>query len=124
MMKDRNQKKVGNEGEMIAESFLKNLGYEIVEKNYRYGHGEIDLIAKDLQNNCIVFVEVKSRRNLEFGEPEYAITKSKIKQLKKIAGLYLYDKNIEDIDCRFDVIAILFRGKQSPLVKHYKNAFD
>jgi putative endonuclease len=94
-----------------------------LERNYRFGHGEIDIIAKDSNDGYTVFVEVKARQNLEFGEPEFALTKSKQKQIKKMAELYLYDKGITEIDCRFDVIAILFRGKIRPIVTHYENAF-
>ncbi len=117
-------KKFGDEGEDLAAELLVQKGYEILEKNYRFGKkGEIDIIAKDPLKECLVFVEVKSRQNLEFGAPEYAVTKNKIKQIKKIAELYLYDREISDIDCRFDVVAILFRGKRTPLISHYENAF-
>lgn len=116
-------KKVGDEGEEIAADLLSQKGYNIIKRNYRYGKGEIDIIAED-QDNFLVFVEVKSRKNLEFGEPEYAITKSKIKQLKKIATAYLFENDIGERECRFDVVAILFRGKRKPLINHYTNAFN
>ena len=116
-------KKIGEEGEDIAAELLASKGYEIIERNYRYGKGEIDIIALDPKKKCIVFVEVKSRQNLEFGSPEYGITKNKIHQIRKIAEAYLYEKDIKDTDCRFDVIAILFRSKIKPLINHYENAF-
>jgi putative endonuclease len=115
--------KVGNEGEEMAVELLTSKGYEIIERNYRYGKGEIDIIAKDTRNNFLVFVEVKSRRNLEFGEPEYSVTKNKIRQVKKIAEAYLYENEISEINCRFDVVAILFRSKIKPIINHYENAF-
>jgi putative endonuclease len=118
-----NAKELGEKGEELAAELLSKKGYEIVERNYRFGHGEIDIIAKDPKDGYTVFVEVKARQNLEFGEPEFAITKSKQKQIKKMAELYLYDKEITEIDCRFDVVAILFRGKIRPIVNHYENAF-
>jgi putative endonuclease len=117
-------KQFGDEGEELAVVLLKSKGYKIIERNYRYGKGEIDIIAKDPEDGFTVFVEVKSRKNLNFGEPEYAITKSKIKQLKKMAELYLYDKNIEELNCRFDVIAILFDTNKKPIINHYENAFN
>jgi putative endonuclease len=116
-------KQFGDEGEEIAVELLKEKGYEIIERNYRYGKGEIDIIAKDPETNFTVFVEVKSRKNLEFGDPVYAVTKNKIKQIKRMAELYLYDKEIDEIDCRFDVITVLLRGKQKPVIEHYVNAF-
>ena len=116
-------KQFGDEGEEIAVELLQEKGYEIIERNYRYGKGEIDIIAKDPETNFTVFIEVKSRKNLEFGDPVYAITKNKIKQIKRMAELYLYDKEIDEIDCRFDVITVLLRGKQKPIIEHYVNAF-
>ena len=116
-------KQFGDEGEQIAVELLKKKGYEIIERNYRYGKGEIDIIAKDPETNFTVFIEVKSRKNLEFGDPIYAVTNNKIKQIKRMAELYLYDKEINEIDCRFDVITVLLRGKQKPVIEHYINAF-
>ncbi len=117
-------KNFGKEGEDLAAVMLKEKGYEILDRNYHYGKGEIDIVAKDPETGYTVFIEVKTRANLEFGAPEYAITKSKIKQIKKMAELYLYDKNITEIDCRFDVVAILFKYKQKPEINHYINAFN
>jgi len=119
----KSTKQFGDEGEEIAVELLKEKGYEIIERNYRYGKGEIDIIAKDPETNFTVFIEVKSRKNLEFGDPVYAVTKNKIKQIKRMAELYLYDKEIDEIDCRFDVITVLLRGKLKPVIEHYVNAF-
>lgn len=116
-------KKIGEEGEDIAVELLVSKGYEITARNYRYGKGEIDIVAFDPGKKYIVFVEVKSRQNLEYGSPEYAVTKNKIRQIRKIAEAYLYENDIKDADCRFDVIAILFRSKIKPVVNHYENAF-
>ncbi len=116
-------KEFGDEGEELAVELLEKKGYEIIERNYRYGKGELDIIAKDPEVDYLVFVEVKSRKNLEYGPPEYAITKNKIKQIKKIAELYLYDKNITEANCRFDVVTVLLLEKQKPKIEHYVNAF-
>ncbi len=118
-----NKIELGKKGEEIAVNFLKDEGFEIIEQNYRYGKGEIDIIAKDPSDNYLAFVEVKTRQNLDYGEPEYAITKNKQRQIRKIAELYLYDKEIEELDCRFDVIAILLEDINNPSIKHYVNAF-
>jgi putative endonuclease len=116
-------KQSGDEGEEIAAEYIVGKGYEIIERNYRYGKGEIDIIAKDPETGDTVFIEVKSKKNLEFGDPVYSVTKNKIKQIKRMAELYLYDKEIDEIDCRFDVITVLLRGKQKPIIEHYVNAF-
>jgi putative endonuclease len=81
-------------------------------------------VAKDTETGFLVFVEVKSRKNLECGEPEYSITQSKISQIKRMAELYLYDKDIREIECRFDVITVLLLPQTSPVINHYINAFQ
>lgn len=119
---NKNKKDFGKEGEEIAAKYLAKNGFEILVRNYQYGHGEIDIVAKD--GGILVFVEVKTRRNLEFGEPEYAITKRKIQQIKKMAELYLFDKEIEEVDCRFDVVAVVMNNPSNPQITHYKDAFQ
>lgn len=117
-------KKFGDEGEELAVELLVNKGYEIIKRNYRFGKGELDIIAKDPNEEGLVFIEVKSRKSLEYGYPEESITKSKIKQLKRIAELYLFENDIKEILCRFDVIAILMPPGEKPQIQHYVNAFD
>jgi putative endonuclease len=104
------KKELAKRGEDLAAKILSEKGYEIIERNYRFSHGEIDIIAIDPKDECTVFVEVKARQNLEYGEPEYAITKNK-------------HKEIRELDCRFDVVAILFEDLNNPEVNHYENAF-
>ena len=116
-------KQFGDEGEDIAVELLKKKGYEIIDRNYRFGKGEIDIIAKDPETGYTVFIEVKSKKNLEFGDPVYSVTKSKMKKIKRMAELYLYDKDIEELNCRFDVITVLLLANQKPVIEHYENAF-
>jgi putative endonuclease len=120
-MAEKNKRDIGKEGEDIAAKYLKEKGFEIIERNYHYSHGEIDIVAKD--KNHLVFIEVKSRINLDYGEPEYAINPKKIKQIKKMAELYLFDKEIDEADCRFDVVAIILGSGANPIINHYENAF-
>lgn len=121
MNKSDNTKIVGDRGEDIAADLLEKDGYEIIERNYRYGHGEIDIVAK--KNNILVFVEVKTRKNLEFGPPELAITKNKQRQIRKIAEAYIFENTSSGMDCRIDVIAILLRKNLPPKINHIENAF-
>jgi len=121
MEKEQNKRSTGSKGEQIACEFLTKLGYKIIERNYHYGHGEIDIVAKD--GEIIVFVEVKYRKSLEYGQPETAITKGKQKQIRKIAEAYIYERDIKDTSCRIDVVAILQLPKQKPEINHYINAF-
>ncbi len=120
-MTDQNKRNTGDYGEELACQFLKNLSYEIVEQNFQFGHGEIDIIAKDRET--LVFVEVKYRQNLEFGPPELAISISKQKQIRKTAEAYLYKNGISDQTCRIDVIAILHLKDTKPQINHILNAF-
>ena len=117
------KEELAKKGEQLAADFLAEKGFEIIERNYRYSHGEIDIIALDPKDGFTVFVEVKTRQNLYYGEPEYAVTKKKQQQVKKVAELYLYEKEIEQIDCRFDVVAILLEDMDNPVINYYENAF-
>lgn len=120
-MNSKNKKVTGDRGEDIAADFIKQNGFEIIKRNYRFGHGEIDIIAK--QKEILVFIEVKTRKNLEFGPPELAVTKSKQRQIRKISEAYLVDNKITDMDCRIDVIAILLKKNLPPEINHIENAF-
>jgi putative endonuclease len=120
-MTEKYKKELGDRGEDIAADLLRNKNFEIIERNYRFGHGEIDIVAKD--KNVLVFVEVKTRKNLEFGPPELAITKNKQRQIRKIAEAYLVEKGITDLDCRIDVVAILLKQNIPPEINHIENAF-
>lgn len=106
---------------MIAAEYLQEKGFEILEKNYRFGKGEIDIVCRD--NGVLVFVEVKSRFNLNYGEPEYAFTKNKQQQVRKMGAAYLYDKGLSECECRFDAIAILFDEDKGYRLNHIENAF-
>jgi putative endonuclease len=119
--KKSSSKSLGKFGEEIAEELLRSKGYQILKRNFRFGKGEIDIIAKD--GDYLVFVEVKSRKNYDFGEPEYAITKSKQRQLKKIAEAYFYVNGIDEQLCRFDVITIVGEKREEMKINHIENAF-
>lgn len=110
-------------GETFAADHLKAHGYEILAHNYRFQRGEIDLIAQ--HGNCIVFIEVKTRRSLKYGTPQHAVTKQKQQQISKIALAYLQTQNLLDTPCRFDVIAILLSPQCEVLkLEQIESAFD
>ena len=111
----------GDKGENYACDLLVEKNFKIVKRNYRYGHGEIDIIAND--KDVLVFVEVKTRKNLEFGQPISAITKGKQRQIRKIAEAYLIENNINNTDCRFDVVGVLLQGNECAIIDHIENAF-
>lgn len=94
----------GKEGEKAAVGYLKKNGYRILEKNFRNAIGEIDIIAE--HKKVVVFIEVKTRADHEFGAPITAITFAKQKKLSKMARSFLAEKHIADRECRFDVVSI------------------
>lgn len=112
---------MGQDGENIAFSYIRQQGYRVVERNYRCPYGEIDLIAKD--GETFVFIEVKSRQSALFGQPEDAVDFRKKKKLSTVALWYLEEKNINNYHARFDVVSIML-SKQPPEIKLFRDAFD
>lgn len=102
-----NRRKFGIIGEKIAQGYLKNKGYTIVKTNYYTQRGEIDIIAKKDKN--IVFVEVKTRNNLEYGSPAMSVNGIKKKNLKSAANIYIYQNKLYKYSVRFDVIEIIIK---------------
>ncbi len=98
----------GAAGELAAAEFLKQNGYEILERNYYYDHGEIDIVAKE--GAALVFVEVKSRRSSAFGLPEESVTPKKQALIRRTAEGYVTERGITDTDCRFDVVSVLMNN--------------
>ena len=108
---------LGKKGEEDAAQHLKKEGYKILEMNYRWGKGEIDIICQ--KKKLIIFVEVKTRESLRFGDPVEAVDRRKQKQILKIAERYLVlEKLYGKIDCRFDVITI-----KNQKIEHIEDAF-
>ncbi|MGI6213822.1 MAG: YraN family protein [Christensenellales bacterium] len=107
----------GEKGEVIAKNYLYDAGYKILEENLRYkGTGEIDLVA--MEGADLVFVEVKTRVNYEFGEPLESVTLHKQRCIQRCAERYISERDISFQNVRFDVI-IVFNDS----VEHYKEAF-
>jgi putative endonuclease len=107
----------GKEGEEMAVLFLVKKGYRIVSRNFRYKKSEIDIIA--VKDKTIAFVEVKTRTNAFFQEPELSVTRSKQKQITLGANYYIQENDI-DLDIRFDIIAITLFGNK---INHIEDAF-
>ena len=108
----------GRLGEEIALKYIISKGGTIVEKNYRTKMGEIDLIAK--MNGELVFIEVKSRSNINYGYPCEAVNYKKKRKITNVAKYYILDNSLEDISVRFDVIEIYLTDKK---INHIVNAF-
>ncbi len=102
-MPDERQQ-LGAQGERIAESFLRRQRYEILQRNYRCRAGEVDLIALD--GLTVVFVEVKTRRQDEYGSPLEAVDRRKQRQIQRAAQYYVSANRLYDRNLRFDVVGV------------------
>ncbi len=99
-----NRKALGEMGERWAREYLERNGYRIRETNYRCREGEIDIIAD--HNNCLVFVEVRTKTGSEFGTPEESVTVAKQEKLVSLAMCYLQTHDDLPTEWRIDVVAI------------------
>lgn len=99
---------MGDLAEERAVIFLKEKGYDVLDRNFCSRYGEIDIVALDRE--VVVFVEVKAKSGQGFGDPGEMITPKKIQKITKTAESYLSDKNF--LDCMWRIDAILIRGKK------------
>lgn len=110
---------IGKLGEEVAAQYLMKKGYEIIERNWRNIHKEIDIIAK--KGNELVVVEVKTRQSDEYGDPDLAVTRQKQSRLISAANAYIFQKRL-DVSTRFDIISIVFQ-EEIPIINHIEDAF-
>lgn len=109
----------GKQGEKIAEEYLKNKGYEILDRNFHYSKfAELDLVAR--LGSEIIFVEVKTRTTNTFGAPEEAVDYRKMQNIFIASEHYLKEKNIQNLKPRIDVIAIILNEKEFK-IRHIEN---
>lgn len=110
----------GKKAEKEAEKLLKKKGHKILARNFHARQGEIDIISK--HKDILVFTEVRSRTN-KYYAPEASVDIKKQEKIRLAATVYLLQERIEDIICRFDVIAIVFENENIEKIEHYENAF-
>ena len=111
--------KRGNEGEQLAADFLAKKGFEIVERNFRHKHAEIDLIVK--KANWMIFVEVKARSSYAYGHPEEFVDFKKVKTILEAAEHYIYKVDWQG-NVRYDIVSVKF-GRGNPEIVHLEDAF-
>lgn len=111
----------GRIAEDLAVSFAEAHGLCILDRNFRCPLGEIDLVARD--GSTIVFIEVKSRYGIGYGSPQESVTHRKQRRLTQLAHWYLKARRMEGSPARFDVLAILWRGRE-PEITWIPNAFE
>jgi len=113
--------RLGSRGEALAWNFLRKKGYAILEKNYRTRLGEMDLIAR--KEGTLIFIEIKTRRDHQFGAPEEAVDWRKRKKLTRVAQAYLQTRGLENQPSRFDVLSIRWDGTGEPDFHLLEDAF-
>lgn len=100
---------LGKYAEDKAVRFLKSKGYRIIERNFYCRFGEIDIVAKDVDE--LVFIEVRSGSGYRFADPLESIRGMKIKRLHKLALAWLNQRQIQEYDIRFDAVVIVFKER-------------
>ncbi len=111
---------LGALGERLAEEWLTTRGWTILERRYRAGHRDLDLVIR--RGRTVAFVEVKTRRGEGFGAPAGAVDWRKQRQMARSAQVWLDRHGEWDVEYRFDVIGIVV-GAGGPRVEHLENAF-
>lgn len=114
-----NRKDTGNIGEDIVAKYLEEKGYEIIERNFMCKLGEIDIIAQDKDE--IVFIEVKTRKILSYGNPADSVNEPKQKHIYKAAEYFLLINNKLDNFTRIDVIEV-YLNDTGYKINHIKKA--
>lgn len=119
------QKTVGNLGETLAEKYLQDRGFQVIDRNYTTRYGELDLVAIEAESENVVFIEVKTRTSDKFGTPEASITPAKIERLQNAALLWLQDHPETKDDWRIDVISIILDHQHEIRdIQHFINVYD
>ena len=114
----------------MAGRFLQDLGYQIVTTNYRCSYGEVDIVALDGEE--LVFVEVRTRRDVSFGTPEESLSKPKLRRLLATSQHYLQQSGKEDASWRVDLVAVSMdrgrgnkgRDRPAPPINHVRNIVE
>jgi putative endonuclease len=116
-----NRRALGIWGENAAAGYLEQLGYQILERNFRTPYGEIDIVCR--QAEVIVFVEVKTRSSTTYGLPEESVTRRKQARMVACAQAYLQAHPGLDGDWRLDVVAVQRSSDgRLPMITHFENA--
>lgn len=109
---------VGQRGEALAARYLEDSGLHVIDRNWRCGDGEIDIVALD--GDVLVVVEVKTRTSLDYGHPFEAITEPKLQRLYRLSAAWRRCHALSFRAHRIDAVAVLHQGTQRPQVEHLK----
>ncbi len=110
---------LGVKGENLAVNRLVEDGYEIVERNYKWKQGELDIICR--KDGMLIVVEVKTRNTTAYGAPYLAVSLAKQRQIIRVTNQYIRERNINE-DVRFDIFSIDMTGGKVSM-EHIIDAF-
>ncbi len=114
---------LGQRGEAAAERLLRRQGLTIVARGLRQARGELDLVA--VEDQTVVFVEVKTRASLDRGHPAEAVTPLKQRRIAREALAFVRRHRLGQYPLRFDVVAVIWPpGQRQPKLEHYRAAFE
>mgnify|MGYP002856445104 CR=1 FL=1 len=112
---------LGRWGEEVAADYLEQKGYRVVERDWHSGHRDLDIVALD--GDVMVFVEVKTRCNRMFTDPESAVNYRKIRHLQAAANHYIQYRHVDN-EIRFDIVTVTGTiGTVTPQIEHIIDAF-
>jgi putative endonuclease len=110
----------GATGEQLAGRFLEEQGLEVLERNWRHGRHELDIVARTARE--LVIVEVKTRSSDQYGQPAEAVKKGKRGRLIKAANAYIQATGLT-LGIRFDIISVILHPTGKPYIHHIPDAF-
>lgn len=114
---------LGKWGEEMAVQHLREQGYTILDRDWRFGHRDLDIVARTPDGIVVVFVEVKTRTSDVVSSPHDAVDARKIKSLGAAANAYVKEFQIWD-ELRFDIISIIGDRSETALLEHVEDAFN
>lgn len=111
---------LGRYGEDVAARYLHDAGLIVLERNWRCGQGEIDIVARE--GSALVVCEVKTRRDDAFGGPYAGMTNVKVARLRRLAAEWVHSSGVRVPEIRIDVVAVWASGRGAPRVEHLRGA--
>ncbi len=112
---------LGLDGEALAESYLSRRGLRPVARRFATPVGELDLVMRE--GATLVFVEVKTRRDRRWGEPQDAVSPEKQRRLTRAARWFVHHRGQHDVPLRFDVVGVVIAPGAAPAIEHFRDAF-
>ncbi|HWV56516.1 MAG TPA: YraN family protein [Longimicrobiales bacterium] len=114
------QHELGRTGEAVAAAYLEARGWTVVDRNYRFGHKEVDLVVR--RGRTVAFVEVKARASDRHGDPIFAVTIAKRREIERVALVWITRHGRPGDEYRFDVVTVIHNAAQTQ-ISHVEDAW-